>query len=56
MKKIVFFILMILCVIGAVGGIGSSIYHGDYAFAIGILALSYTAWPKFKYYVINLTL
>ena len=55
-KKLLFFVLMILCVIGVIGGIGTSIYHGEYAFAIGIAVLAYTAWPKFYDYVLGLML
>lgn len=55
-KKLVFFVLMILCIIGAIGGIGSTIYHHDYMFAVGIAVLAYTAWPKFYDYIIGLNL
>lgn len=55
-KKIGYFVLIVLCVLGAVGGIGSCIYHGDYHFAVGIAVLVYTAWPKFKEYCVYLTL
>ena len=51
MKKIGSFIGMCLCIVGAVGGIGGALAHGDYPFAIGIAALSYTAYPQFKKYI-----
>lgn len=56
MKKIGYLLLIVLCVLGAVGGIGSCIYNGDYHFAVGIAVLAYTAWPKFKEYTVKLTL
>lgn len=55
-KKFAFFVLMFFCLIGAIGGIGSAIYHGEYVFAIGVAVLAYTAWPKFKDYFIGLSL
>jgi len=55
-KKLGFFLLMIFCIVGSIGGICSAIYHGEYIFAIGIAVLTYTAWPKFYDYVIGLTL
>ena len=56
MKKIYYLILMCLCVMGAIGGVGYSLYCGAYPIAIGVVALAYTAWPKFKEYIINLAL
>lgn len=56
MKKIYYLIMLCLCVMGAIGGIGYSLYFGAYPIAIGVVALAYTAWPKFKEYIINLAL
>ena len=56
LKKIGYFILMVLCVFGAIGGIGYAIYHGEWHVAIGIGVLAYTAWPKFYDYILGLTL
>lgn len=56
MKKIGYLILLCLCFIGAIGGIGYTCYYGAYPIAIGVVALAYTAWPKFKEYIINLAL
>ena len=56
MKKIGYFLLLILCVIGCIGGIGYSIYCGAWPVAIGVAVLAYTAWPKFREYIIALTL
>ena len=50
--KVVYFLLITFCVIGAIGGIGYNAYH----IAIGVAALSFTAWPKFKEYFVKLTL
>ena len=54
--KIVYFLLIALCVIGAVGGIGYACYDGAYHIAIGVSVLAYTAWPKFKDYFAKLNL
>ena len=40
-----------LCILGCAGGIGGAVFHGDYPFAIGIAALSVTAYPQFKKYI-----
>lgn len=56
MKKIYYLIMFFLCVMGAIGGIGYSLYCGAYPIAVGVVALAYTAWPKFREYFINLTL
>ena len=56
LKKIGYFILIVLCVIGAIAGIGYTIYYGQWYASVGIAVLAYTAWPKFKEYVIALTL
>lgn len=56
MKKIISFVMLCLCVMGAIGGIGYSLYCGAYPIAVGVVALAYAAWPKFREYFINLTL
>ena len=56
MKKIGYFLLVILCVLGCAGGIGYALYNGAWHIAIGVAVLSYTAWPKFREYIIALTL
>ena len=50
MKKVLYFILLILSVIGFIGGIGYTVYYGGYPIAVGILALGYSAYPKVKEY------
>ena len=54
--KVVYFLLIAFCVIGAIGGIGYACYNNAYHIAIGVAALSFTAWPKFKDYFVKLTL
>lgn len=56
LKKIGYFILIVLCVIGAIAGIGYTIYYGQWYASVGIAVLAYTAWPKFYDYLVKLTL
>lgn len=49
-KKIFYFFMLLLCVLGLIGGIGYTIYYGTYAVTVGIAALGYTAFPKAKEY------
>ena len=56
MKKIGYFLLLILCVVGAIGGIGYACYNGTYPIAIGVAVLTYSAWPEIKKYFTKLTL
>ena len=55
-KKFAFFFLVILSFIGFVGGALMAFNEGEYVVAIGVAALAYTAWPKFKEYIVYLTL
>ena len=48
--------MICLSVCGGIGGIGYSLFNGQYVIAIGLLALLYTAWPEIKEYVIKLML
>ena len=50
MKKFIAFALFALCIIGALGGVIATIVCGRYETTVGIIALAYTAWPKFKQY------
>ena len=56
MKKIYYFIMLCLYVLGVVGGIGWSLYSGGYAYAyaVGVAALGFMAWPKFKDYLLKI--
>ena len=56
MKKIISFLLLCLCVVGAIGGIGYAIYCNAWPVAVGVAVLSYSAWPEFKKYFTTLTL
>ena len=56
LKKIGYFILMVLCVIGAIAGIGYTIYYGQGFASVGSAVLAYTAWPKFYDYLLGLML
>ena len=48
MNKILAFFLIVLSFIGFVGGIGYTIYYGAWPIAVGVAALGWLAWPKFK--------
>lgn len=56
MKKIGYFFLLCLCVMGTIGGIGYAIYCGAWPIAIGVGVLTYSAWPRVKDYFTKLTL
>ena len=48
MNKVIYFILLILSVLGLIGGTGYTAYYGAYPVSIGVLALGYLAYPKWK--------
>lgn len=50
LTKIMYLVLLGLCLLGAIGGFGYCWYIGQYPIAIGVVALAYTAWPKFVEY------
>ena len=56
MKKFINFLLLCLCVVGAIGGVGYAIFCGAWPVAIGVVVLTYSAWPMLKKYFTNLTL
>ena len=45
MKKIYYFMILALYVLGTINGIGYSIYIGEYVTAIGVAVLAFMAWP-----------
>ena len=44
-KKIFYFIMLFLYVLGTINGIGYSIYIGEWLTAIGVAVLAFMAWP-----------
>ena len=56
MKKIYYFAMICLWVLGVAGGIGWSIYSEGYVIAFGVAATGWFAWPKVKEYFTKLTL
>lgn len=44
-KKIFYFIMLFLYVLGTFNGIGYSIYIGEWVTAIGVAVLAFMAWP-----------
>jgi uncharacterized membrane protein len=48
MKRVRYFILLFLTLIGIIGGIVYGIYDGRWAIAVGIAVAGYMAWPKVK--------
>jgi len=47
MKKVYYFLMLCLYMLGCIGGIGYSVYNGAWPVAVGVAALGYMAWPKF---------
>ncbi len=48
MKKIGYFAMLFLYVIGAIGGIGYAIYGGAWPIAAGVVVAGVLSWPKVK--------
>lgn len=48
MEKAVYFFVLCLCVLGAIGGIGYALYGGAWPIAIGVATLTWAAFPKLK--------
>lgn len=38
--------MLALAALGSIGGLGWSLYSGGYVVAVGVVGLSYLAWPK----------
>ena len=55
MKKAISFIKIVGFVLGAIGGVGWSLYNGSYAVAAGCVILAWLAWPELKKSIDNLT-
>lgn len=45
-KKFLSLILLALAVLGCIGGLGWSLYNGGYVIAVGVVGLTYLAWPE----------
>lgn len=56
MKKIYYFIMICLWILGVAGGIGYALYCGSWPIAIGIAATGFMAWPMVKMYFTKLML
>ena len=56
MKKIFYFIIICLWMLGVAGGIGWSLYSEGYVIAVGVAATGWMAWPKVKEYFTKLML
>ena len=48
MNKVLILIILFLSFMGIIGGIGYTIYYGAWFFSVGLVAVAYLAWPKFK--------
>ena len=55
MKKAISFIKIVGYVLGAIGGVGWSLYEGSYAVAAGCVILAWLAWLELKKSIDNLT-
>jgi hypothetical protein len=51
MKKVFYFVMVCLWALGVIGGLGATIYIKTYVCAVGMLGLSWMAWPKLDEYV-----
>lgn len=51
MKKIFYFLMIILYVVGVIGGFGYTMYGEQYMFSAGIIACAYMGLPKMAEYV-----
>lgn len=40
--------IILFCIIGAIGGVGCAVYHGEYFIAVGVATLAYTAFSEAK--------
>lgn len=47
MKKVLYFLILCFAVMGCIGGIGYSVYCKAYQIAVGVVVLSWLAWPRF---------
>lgn len=48
MKKILYFLLLVLYVIGLIGGIGYCVYNHAWVIAIGVVVLGVMGFPMAK--------
>ena len=56
MKKIYYFIMICLWILGVIGGIGYALYCSAWSIAVAIAATGFMAWPTVKEYFNNLVL
>jgi len=56
-KKFLSLVMLALAALGSIGGLGWSLYNGGYVIAVGVVGLTYLAWPEivkhFKVLFIN---
>lgn len=48
MRKIIYFVLMCLYILGAIGGVGYALYNHAYLIAIGVVVVAAMAFPYIK--------
>ena len=48
------FILVLMSIVGSIGGFGWSLYNHSYVPAVGIIILTYLAWPQIKEHWYNI--
>ena len=53
-KQFLSLVMLALAVLGSIGGIGWSLYNGGYVIAVGVVGLTYLAWPKIVEHLKNL--
>lgn len=47
-RKILYFVMLALYALGAIGGIGYALYGRAYPVAVGVAATAWLAWPQVK--------
>lgn len=50
MKKILYFLMLCLTIVGIIGGIGYTVYDHAYVVIFGLAVAGYMTWPQVKNY------
>lgn len=50
MKKIFYFIMLCLTIVGIIGGIGYTVYDHAYVVSVGLAVAEYMTWPQVSDY------
>ena len=50
MKKIFYFMMLCLTIVGIIGGIGYTVYDHAYVVSVGLAVAGYMTWPQVRNY------